>query len=429
MTVTSHTTTLEEITAETRAFLEVRVSRRKTSSDRPGEGSDDVMGVGLQRGQSELDEVEAARKWQRELFDAGLAWVDGPVEHGGRGLSDAHRHQVHRLIAEYDVPNTGCFMVGHDIVGPTILEHGTAAQKEAYLPGIWRGDIICCQLFSEPGAGSDLASLRTAARPTDDGWVVDGQKVWSSFAHYSQLGELLARTGERADRHRGITAFLIDMDAPGVDVRPLRQITGTEHFNEVFLDGVAVPDDRRLGEVNGGWPIALTTLSSERSLMGDEHNGLMNDPVRKLFALAESTGVDADPAVQELLAEAWEREQIVRQTARRSLDAPDDEHLGSVMKLMMAADMEFYIATATRLLGSRLVVDTGEWGTYAWSQLLLGAPAHRIAGGSDEIQRSIIAERVLGLPRDPRPPIPDPPAAQDPRAATTTRRTDAHAHR
>ncbi|MFF5257963.1 acyl-CoA dehydrogenase family protein [Actinomadura viridis] len=418
MTATTPTSTegptLDEIAAEADAFLAPRVPRRAPA--RLGEGPDDVMGVGLRRGDAELAEVEAARAWQRDLFDAGLAWVDGPVEYGGRGLTRAHRDRVHAVLREYEVPNTACFMVGHDIVGPAILAHGTGEQRAAYLPGIWRGDIICCQLFSEPGAGSDLAGLRTSARRAGGGWVVNGQKVWSSYAHLAQLGELLARTGEPADRHRGITAFLVDMAAPGVDVRPLRQITGSEHFNEVFLDDVAVPDSQRIGEVGGGWPIALTTLTSERSLMGDEHNGLMNDPVRRLYALAESTGADADPVVRELLAEAWEREQIVRETARRSLHAPAEDQTGSVLKLMSTADMEFYIAVATRILGPRLAVDDGTWGTFAWSQLLLGAPAHRIAGGSDEIQKNIIAERVLGLPRDPRPPIPArPPTSTTPR--------------
>ncbi len=397
-------TTVEDIAAEAHAFLAPRVPRKAPPA--MGEGPDDVMGVGLRRGEEEAAEVEAAQTWQRDLFDAGLAWIEGPVAYGGRGLTTAHRNAVHAALREYEIPNTACFMVGHDIVGPAILEHGTEEQRAAYLPGIWRGDIICCQLFSEPGAGSDLASLRTSARRTEGGWVVNGQKVWSSYAHLAHLGELLARTGDVADRHRGITAFLVDMDAPGIQVRPLRQITGAEHFNEVFMDDVEVPDSQRIGAVDGGWPIALTTLTSERSLMGDEHNGLLNDPVRRLYALAAATGADEDPLVREMLAEAWEREQIVRETARRSLTAPAEDQAGSVLKLLSTADMEFYTSVAARVLGPRLAIDHGGWGAFAWSQLLLGAPAHRIAGGSDEIQKNIIAERVLGLPRDPRPPIP-----------------------
>jgi alkylation response protein AidB-like acyl-CoA dehydrogenase len=404
----------DEIAAEARAFAEGRVPRRTRNAVSLGEGPDDVMGVGLDTGMSDEDEVAAARSWQGPLYDAGLAWVQGPVELGGRGLTVDHRQHVERVLHEYELPNTTCFMVAHDIVGPAILTHGTESQRSEYLPGIWRGDIICCQLFSEPGAGSDLASLRTTARRVDDGWVVNGQKVWSSFAHLAQVGELLARTGDPADRHRGITAFLLDMSTPGITIRPLRQITGVEHFNEVFFDDVFIPDSQRLGEVNGGWPIAITTLDHERSMMGEENNGLLIDPVRRLFGLAETTGQLDDPEVRELLAEAWAREQIVRQTARRSLVEEPAGQWASVLKLLSTNDMEFYLAVATRLLGSRMVLDSGRWGTYSWTQLLLGAPAHRIAGGSDEIQKNILAERILGLPRDFRPPIPARPTTPTP---------------
>jgi alkylation response protein AidB-like acyl-CoA dehydrogenase len=405
-------TTLDEIEAETRAYAEARLPRR-TRAGQLHERSDDVMGVGLVSDVTEEDEVAAARAWQNDLYDAGLAWVEGPAELGGRGLTMEHRRHVARVLREYVVPNTSCFMVAHDIVSPAILVHGTDAQRKEYLPAIWRGDLVCCQLFSEPGAGSDLASLRTTARRVDDGWVVTGQKVWSSFAHLAQVGELLARTGDPADRHRGITAFLLDMSTPGIEVRPLRQITGAEHFNEVFFDDVFVPDECRLGDVNGGWPIALTTLDSERSMMGEEDNGLLIDPVRRLVRLAEATHQADDPVVRELLAEAWGREQIVRQTVRRSLVEEPAGQWASVIKLLSTADMEYYLAVATRLLGSTMVLDSGAWGTYAWSQLLLGAPAHRIAGGSDEIQKNILAERILGLPRDPRPPNPAYPTNPD----------------
>jgi alkylation response protein AidB-like acyl-CoA dehydrogenase len=410
-------TTPDEIEAETRAFAEAQGLPRRRDA-RIGEGSDDVMGVGLDYGVPEADEVAAARAFQAPLYDAGLAWVDGPPELGGRGLGVEHRQRVQRVLHEYELPNTACFMVAHEIVAPAILVHGDDRQRKEHLPAIWRGDLIYCQLFSEPGAGSDLASLRTTARRVEDGWVVNGQKVWSSFAHLAQFGELLARTGEPADRHRGVTAFLLDMSAPGVEVRPLKQITGVEHFNEVFFDDVFVPDSQRIGDVGGGWSIAMTTLDSERAMMGEEHNGLLIDPVRRLFALAEATGQAGDPEIRELLAEAWAREQIVRQTARRSLTEQPAGQWASVLKLLSTEDMEFYLAVATRLLGSRLVLDTGGWGTYAWSQLLLGAPAHRIAGGSDEIQKNILAERILGLPRDPRPPIPARPTT--PENARTT---------
>jgi alkylation response protein AidB-like acyl-CoA dehydrogenase len=392
--------TLADIAAETHAFLSARVPLRPQGGA-IGVGNDDVVGVGLDRGESEKATVERAQEWQRELVDAGLAWLEGPAEFGGRGLTSAHVQVFNEVAAGYEVPSTTCFMVSHEIVGPTILAHGSAEQKAKYLPGIWRGDIICCQLFSEPEAGSDLASLRTTAVRSDDGWVVNGQKVWSSFAHHAQLGELLARTGTPESRHRGITAFLLDMAEPGIDVRPLRQLTGNEHFNEVFFEGVKVRDEDRLGEVNKGWGIALTTLGSERSLLSDAYNGIMLQPVARLFGLAESVGAMDDPAIQDLLAECWAREQILRTTGSRAFDS--EASAGSVVKLMMTADMEFYVDVASRLLGYRMIADTGAWGNYSWSQLLLGSPAHRIAGGSDEIQKNILAERVLGLPREARP--------------------------
>ncbi len=395
------------LAAEARAFFAARAPRRAPALRGWGQGSDDVLGVALSKAEEEAAEVARARAWQADLFDAGLAWVDGPAEYGGRGLSEADARLVRDIAAEYAVPNTSCFMVSHDIVGPTILAHGTEAQQQRWLPALWRGDVIACQLFSEPEAGSDLASLRTTAARDGDEWVVTGQKVWSSGAHYSGVGELLARTGPPGQRHRSITAFLIDMSAPGVDVRPLRQITGSEHFNEVFLDGVRIPDSARLGPVDGGWAVARTTLGGERSLMADEHNGILDDPVRRLFALARATGADADPAVLEQLGEAWLRDAVLHATGDR-LRAQAGAPPGSVVKLLMTENMEFYISVASRLLGYAMIADTGAWGTFAWSRLLLGAPAHRIAGGTDEIQKNIIAERVLGLPREPRP-APDAP--------------------
>ncbi len=393
---------MADLAAAAEAFFAARVPLRAPASLAWGEGSEDVLGVATQRGEAEAAEVATAKSWQAGLFDAGLAWVDGPPEYGGRGLSAAHARLVRQIGARYELPNTSCFMVSHDIVGPTIAAHGTAGQKGKWLPVLWRGDVIACQLFSEPEAGSDLASLRTTAVRDGDEWIITGQKVWSSGAHYSGVGELLARTGATADRHRGITAFLVEMDAPGVDVRPLRQITGSEHFNEVFLDEVRVPEAARLGAVNGGWEVARTTLGGERSLMADEHNGILDEPVRRLFALARHEGADQDAAVLEQLGEAWLRDQILHVTGER-LESATGAPPGSVVKLMMTANMEYYLDLASKLLGTKMIADTGEWGTFAWSRLLLGAPAHRIAGGSDEIQKNIIAERVLGLPREPRP--------------------------
>jgi len=394
-------TTGGDLAQEARAWVEKRAKLRDRALSGWGEGSDAVVGVATSRGEEERVEVATARQWQRELFDAGLAWVDGPVAYGGRDAGPDAARAVRRVFAEYDVPNTGCFIVSFDIVGPTRGPGWSGEQRERWLPPIWRGDVICCQLFSEPEAGSDLANLRTTAVRDGDDWVITGHKVWSSGAHHSELGEILARTGTVAERSAGITAFLVEMDRPGITVRPLRQLTGSEHFNEVVLTEVRIPDANRLGPVGGGWAVAQTTLGGERSVMGDENNGIVNDPVRKLYALAQHLGVADQPAVAELLGEAWARERILHATAVRLADQPTAA--GPVAKLLTNQFMAFLVDAAQRLLAERFIVDDGSWGTFVWSDLLLAAPAHRIAGGTDEIQRNIIAERVLGLPREARP--------------------------
>lgn len=391
----------QAVVEQARAWVAARVPARTTGAAAVwGQGPDHLVGVATRRGVEEQAEIAEAQRWQAALFDAGFAWVDGPVEYGGRGLSPAAARAVRRVLADYDVPNTGCFIVSFSIVGPTVLAHGTPAQRATWLPRIWRGDVICCQLFSEVEAGSDLAGLRTTATRDGDEWVLRGHKVWSSGAHYSALGELLARTGTLEDRHRGITAFLVEMDRPGIEVRPLRQMSGSEHFNEVYFDDVRIPDANRLGELDGGWRVAQTTLGGEREVMGEDDNGIFNAPVRRLFELAEHLRRLTDGDVAALLADAYARERVLHLTAAYAAEHPV---AGSIAKLQTNALMATVVAAADRLLGERLVVDDGSWGTFAWSDLLLAVPAHRIAGGTDEIQRNIIAERALGLPRDPRP--------------------------
>lgn len=399
--------TPDQLEAELRAFLDHRLPRRRQSGDEWGGGDDAVMDLGTARGEAEAREVEEAKAFQAALWEAGLAWIDGPTELGGRGLGPEHAARSRRVLAGYVLPNQTPFIVAHHIVGPTVLAHGSPEQRQRWLPGIWRGETLCCQLFSEPNAGSDLASLRTRATRDGDDWVITGQKLWSSGAHYSQVGEILCRTGSEADRHRSITAFLVPMDSPGLTVRPLRQMNGAQHFNEVFLDGVRVADANRLGPVNGGWAVAMSTLGNERSLLSEENSAIIKDPVRRLINLARHTGAASDPGVRELIADAWIREQLLLTLGARAEAEPDPiAPPASVIKLVMTDNLQRYIDLAGRLLGSRMAVDNGEWGTYAWAQVALGAPAQRIAGGTDEIQRNILAERVLGLPRDARPATP-----------------------
>ncbi len=396
------TKTAVEVVDELRMFLE-QSGMPRIASWRDELLNDDIVSLARTEGESEVEEVARAKQWQAQLFDAGFAWPEGPREFGGLELDAARAQELRAVMAEYQTPNTGCFIVSHNIVGPTILAHGTAEQKSRWLRSLWRGDEISCQLFSEPEAGSDLASLRTSAVRDGDEWVVNGQKVWTSGAHYSEVGELLVRTGTPDQRHRGITAFLVDMKSPGITVKPLRQMSGGEHFNEVFFDNVRLRDSDRLGALNAGWGVAMTTLGSERSLLVDESSGIVNQPVARLFEIARRTGQIEDPAVQELLAEAWCRETTIRATGARMNEDASDAPPPSVAKLMLVDDLEFYTDLAGRIVGPSLLADDGEWGRFAWSHLLLASPAQRIAGGTDEIQRNIIAERVLGLPKDRLP--------------------------
>src|SRR5437763_6839004 len=247
---------------EVRAWLEAHAPLRVAGgpSDRsfvPGE-----MGADAER-----EHTEACQKWQRTLFEGGWAGITWPVEAGGRGGAGWQQRIFNEEQAKFDVA-VGAFAVGIGMAGPTIIAWGTDEQKRRYLRPMLQGEEIWCQLFSEPGAGSDLAGLRTRAVNDGDEWVVNGRKVWTSGAHYSDFGLLLARTDVDAPKHKGITAFILDMRAPGISVRPLRQITGASHFNEVFLTSVRIADEHRLGPEGEGWRVANTMLSNERALIG-----------------------------------------------------------------------------------------------------------------------------------------------------------------
>jgi len=221
----------------------------------------------------ELAQVTAARAWRRLKYDNGFGWISGPTDYGGRGLPTAHERAFSALEARYDLPDQSLFRVGLGMVAPTMLVHATEELCALYLGKLFRADLMCCQLFSEPGAGSDLASLSTRAERDGDEWVVNGQKVWTSGAHYSDIGELICRTDRSRPQHAGMSAFLVDMHTPGVEVRPLRQMTGGASFNEVFFTDVRVPDSHRLGAVNEGWKVAVTTLLNERASVGVERAG------------------------------------------------------------------------------------------------------------------------------------------------------------
>jgi acyl-CoA dehydrogenase len=402
---------LDDFTRQARAFLDAHAApRSKRAEFRWGEGDDSVPYFSSDPPEVEERKLRAARDWQRTRYSCGFGWISGPPEYGGSGLTAVHDLIYDSVESGYDVPDTGTLsVIGLGMIGPTILAHGQQAIKDRYLPAMYRGDVIACQLFSEPEAGSDLASLQTRAGPAPGGggWILDGQKVWTSVAQHSQIGMALCRTDPDAPKHKGITAFLVDMSAPGVDVRPLRQMTGGSDFNEVFLSGVRVPDDHRLGEVNGGWRVALTTLMNERATVGSESSGPVAEALspERLSALMRATWTWDDRALRRDLSELLAGMMATRHLNARAFQrmragvTPGPEM--SVAKLMYAQNLTRAAHFVSRVLGPRIIADTGEWGTYAWAELLLAAPALRILGGTEEIMKNILAERVLGLPKEP----------------------------
>ena len=400
---------MEEFARQAREFLDAHAAPKTERGEfRWGEGDDRVAYFSADPPGVEAQKLEAARDWQRTRYENGFGWISGPPQYGGRGLTPVHELVYDSIEAGYDVPDTGTLsVIGLGMIGPTILAHGQQAVKDRYLPAMYRGDAIACQLFSEPDAGSDLAGLRTRAVADGDSWILDGQKVWTSVAQHSQIGMALCRTDPGAPKHKGITAFLVDLSAPGVEVRPLRQMTGGSDFNEVFLTGVRVPDDHRLGEVNGGWRVALTTLMNERATVGSEGTGPVAGALtpERLSALMRATWTWDDRALRrdlsELLADMTATAYLNARAFRRMQGgvAPGPEM--SVAKLMYAQNLTRAAHFVSHVLGPRIIADTGEWGSYAWAELLLATPALRILGGTEEIMKNILAERVLGLPREP----------------------------
>ena len=278
--------------------------------------------------------------------------------------------------------------------------------RDAYLAKLYRGDLVACQLFSEPGAGSDLAGLQTRADRDGDEWILNGQKVWTSGAQYSDIGEIICRTDPDMPKHKGLTGFVVDMHAPGVEVRPLRQMTGGASFNEVFFTDVRVPDSHRLGDVNQGWTVALTTLMNERASIGaggGGGTGLGN--VVRLSEMVRHFGLADDPITRQELMKVYIGFQVSKYTNQRALDKIKRGQLPgpemSIAKLSLTNNMWRSANFVATVLGPRLQADTGEWGTFAWSQFLCGVPGMRVAGGTDEVMKNIVGERVLGLPKDP----------------------------
>ena len=343
--------------------------------------------------------VTAAAAWQALKFDAGLGWITGPRRYGGRELPTPYGRVYAEREAAYDAPDVTPLNVGTKMLSAAILAHGSELLRRQLLPALHRGDVIGCQLFSEPDAGSDLSAVRTTATLHQGEWELVGEKVWTSKAQFSDLGLCVARTAAADDPHAGLTMFLVDMRGPGVEVRPLRQMNGHASFNQVLLDGARVPDTHRVGAVGEGWAVVRTTLMSERAGVGKGAKDPADSALGRMLELGPGLGLVDDVLLRQELADLYGHVRTAEFASQRSQAAPGPA--GSINKLLRSRNLQRASTLAGNMLGPRLVA--GEGGDAMWTDFVLCAPGVRLGGGTDEIQLNVLAERVLGLPRDPRP--------------------------
>jgi len=367
---------------------------------------DDLRGRAFAASRADVEEVRKLRAWQRRMYEAGYVGLDWPREFGGQGKTVVEQLILYQEMARAECPqfvNRGAL----SMLGPTLMKYGTRAQQARFLPKILTAEELWCQGFSEPNAGSDLASLQTRAELRGDHFVVTGQKVWTSMAHVADWCFMLARTDPTAPKHRGISFLLVDMRSPGITVRPLRQMTGEAEFNEVFFDGVRVPVENLVGGLNEGWSVALTTLAWERDLLTFIRQISLKNALHRLIRLVRERGRAGDPVIRQRVAALWIGEQALQLNAYRSLTRilkggqPGPE--GSTSKLFWSQLDQALAQLATEVIGpySQLTGETpwapdeGQWEFY-----VLLAQASGIRAGTSEILRNILAERVLGLPKD-----------------------------
>jgi alkylation response protein AidB-like acyl-CoA dehydrogenase len=386
-----------EFRAKARAFLDKHLERLDPNAAEVGEMETESR-----------DDIAWAKRWQATKYDAGWAVLTWPKEFGGQGLGRLENVIFNQEEAKYRTP-PGIYGIGHGMLGPTLMAHGNQAQKDRFLKEMARGQVVWCQLFSEPAAGSDLAGLRTSAVRDGNDWVINGQKIWSTGAHYSEWGMIVTRHDPNVPKHDGLTYFIMDMKAPGVEVRPIKQINGGSGFNEVFFTNVRVPDSQRLGGVGEGWKVSITTLMNERVSIG---SGQGAGRVKDLFRLAHKVKRNGRPAIEDSavrqkLAEFFVASKGLQYTGYRTLSAisrgatPGPEgSIGKAVGAPLAQQMASFASELQGAVGGLL--DHGAAADASWMESYLASPGIRIAGGSDEIMRNIIAERVLGLPSETR---------------------------
>ena len=356
-----------------------------------------------------LTPLERAKVWQKQKYDAGWACMGWAPEFGGRGASAIEEVIWRQEESQYDLP-ANFFLIGQGMIGPTLMAWASDEDKARFLPPLASGEEVWCQLFSEPAGGSDLAALRTRAEREGDDWIINGQKIWTSGAHYSDYGVIVVRTDPTVPKHKGLSYFYVDMKAPGVEVKPIKQLTGDSDFNEVYFTDVRVSDSQRLGEVGQGWQVSLTTLMNERAAIGGSF-GQMD--VSLAMSVAEEVEIDGRPALEDAAVRArianwYVQEAGLKYTGYRSLTAlsrgalPGPEN--SIGKLVGAPKMQAMSSYLMDLLGASGAIADESLAAKAGiiQRAYMGAPGLRIAGGTDEIMANIIAERVLGLPQEPR---------------------------
>jgi alkylation response protein AidB-like acyl-CoA dehydrogenase len=388
----------EEFRAEVLTFL------RATLPPKGQRGQGQEQGGGQGPGQADGRGIQRAVAFQRALADSGLAGITWPSDYGGRGLPGRYQRIFDQEARAFQVPPRS-LEIGLGMCGPTVLVHGSEEQKRALVPALLRGEHVWCELFSEPGAGSDLSSVQTRARGDGDEFVVDGQKVWTSGAQHSDYAACLTRTDPSRPKREGITMLIVDMHAPGITVRPLRQLTGESHFNEVFLDGVRVPMANVLGQIDDGWRVARTMLAFERqALSGIGSSGGSRGGFNALVDEARRHRVDERPAFRDRLVQLRIQQMVLRYLTtylQVKARASGDGATASMLKLAMAQLVQQTGRTVVEMVGMDATAwrpDDPDGGR--WSFQLLNSLSASLGGGTNEIVRNVIAERVLGLPRD-----------------------------
>jgi acyl-CoA dehydrogenase len=359
--------------------------------------------------EAEGDVIAQAKTWQAKKTDAGWACLRWPKEYGGQDATPIESVIFGQEEGRYDLPPS-IYGIGHGMLGPTIMAHGTDEQKERFLPNMVKGEEVWCQLFSEPDAGSDLAGLKTSAVRDGDDWIINGQKIWTTGAQYCKWGMLVARSDTNAAKHAGLTYFIVDMEDPGIEIRPIKQMNGQSGFNEVFFSDVRIPDSNRLGAEGDGWRVAITTLMNERSSIGGSMGG--GGGIKDLIKQAESVEINGRPAIEDggvrrKIADFAVRRSGLKYTGQRGLSAlsqgqtPGPE--ASIGKLVAAVMGQEMGAFGMELQGAAGILSGDDNpGDVTFQNTYMAMPGLRLAGGTDEILRNIISERVLGMPGEPR---------------------------